>query len=184
MDRVWTYTLALGLVFATASRWSLIQETEIFGISSDFWIQWTAALAFLVSLFAFCTRFFAYVQAGQSFLSINTPFLRLRVAYNRMNSIHPVLIQQMYPTNSSSWAQRSFLEPLYGKTALMIEVRSFPMNPAYLRLFLPKEMFSNRSTGLVILVPDWMKLSTELDSFRGTWLQNESARLRVNRAPR
>jgi hypothetical protein len=184
MDRMWIYTLVLGLEFAAVSRWSLIQESEIYGISSNFWITLIAVLAILVSLFAFCTRFFAYVQAEQSTLLINTPFLRLRVAYRRMSSVHPVLIQQMFPINESSWSQRSYLDPLYGKTALLIEMRSLPMNRTYLRLFLPKEMFSKHAIGFVVLVPDWMKLSTELDSFKGVWLQNESVRLRESQVLR
>jgi hypothetical protein len=40
-----------------------------------------------------------------------------------------------------------------------------------LRLFLPRVMFSTQTKGLVLLVKDWMALSTELESYMGVWLQ-------------
>jgi hypothetical protein len=90
--------------------------------------------------------------------------------------VHPTLVQQLFPPGESSWAQRSFLEPFYGKTAVVIELHGYPMSPALLKLFLPAQMFSPQFTGFVILVPDWMKMSTELDSFYGAWLQTQGVR--------
>jgi hypothetical protein len=102
-----------------------------------------------------------------------TPFLNLKVAYRRIRSIHPALLQQIFPKESARWAETSFLEPFYGKTAIIIEVRGFPMNPSLLRLFLPRYMFSPMTSGFVLMVPDWMKFSTELDTLRGNWLHNQ-----------
>jgi len=100
-----------------------------------------------------------------------TPFLRLNISFRRMRSAHPALLQQLFPPQSAKWAQRRFLEPFYGKTVLVIELKGYPLSPFLLRLFLPEQMFSTRSEGLVILTDDWMKFSTELDSMHGNWLQ-------------
>jgi len=181
MDRLWKYTLLLGVVLIAAGWWSLIPPTEILGLSSDIWFFLTAFLALSISFFAFFGRFFAYVQARESYIHIVTPFLRFKISYRRMLSVHPVLVQQLFPPQESSWSQRTFLEPYYGQTVIIVEMRGYPLDPAILRLFLPRQMFSPRSTGLVLLIADWMKFSTEIDSLHGAWLQNQGARQRANR---
>lgn len=171
MDRIWKSTLFLGLIVAAAAGFSLIRETSIFGFSSNVWLFAIAIVAIVLSVFSFFARYMSYIQAHKSHLVIVTPFLRLKISYKRLRSVQPVLVQQLFPKGGSSWSQRSFLEPLYGKTALVMELRSYPLSPALLKLFLPAQMFSPRSTGFVIIIPDWMKFSTELDSLRGTWMQ-------------
>lgn len=174
MDRVWKSTLLLGIVLAASAGFALLRPTNILGLSSDIWLLVAAIVAFALSAFAFFSRWAAYVQAQPGSLNIVTPFLRFRVSYKRMRSVRPTLTQQLFPPEKSSWSLRSYLEPFYGKTALVVELRSFPLNPALLRLFLPEAMFARTTTGLVLVVDDWMKLSTEIDSFRGAQLQEES----------
>jgi hypothetical protein len=174
MDRVWKSTLALGLVMAAIFSLNLLKPVNILGLSSDIWLFMAAVVALALSVFAYFSRYVAYVQAQQDFFKIVTPFLRFRISYKRMRSVHPMLIQQIFPPNKSSWAQRSYLEPFYGKTALLVELKGFPLSPALLRLFLPDSMFARTTTGLVLMVPDWMELSTDIDTYRGALLQKES----------
>lgn len=174
MDRVWKSTLLLGLTIAAAVGFNLLSPRDVLGLSSDTWLGVVTVVAFALSGFAFLTRWMAYVQAQPAALSVVTPFLRLRLSYKRMRSVRPTLTQQLFPPEKSTWAQRSYLEPFYGKTALLVELRGFPINPAVLKLFLPDAMFARTTTGLVLVVDDWMQLSTEIDSFRGAWLQQES----------
>jgi hypothetical protein len=182
MDRLWKTTFVLGLVLAIAGGWTLVQDTPVFGISSNVWLFAGAVLAFALSIFAFLARFRAYTQVYANYLSVVTPFLHLKISFKRMRSIHPVLVQQLFPKDEASWAERSFLEPFYGKTAVVITMRGYPLNPKLLRLFLPAQMFSPRTTGLVLMVPDWMKFSTELDSFHGAWLQTQGGQARFGQS--
>lgn len=174
MDRIGGACLTLGIMLALIWVASEVGGISLIRASNSNWAFIGAGVAFLLAAFAYLSRLFAYVQAHRTYLSLVTPFLRLKISYRRIQSLHPMHMQQLYPKNEAKWAQRSFLEPFFGKTALVVEMRGYPMNPTLLRFFLPSQMFSPRSTGLVLLVPDWMKLSTELDSFHGAWLQNQS----------
>ena len=174
MDRIWKATLALGILLIAVSVFSLVRPTQVLGMTSDTWLFVAAAVALALSIFAFFARFVAYVQAQPDSLKIVTPFLRFHVSYKRMRRVHPTLTQQVFPPEKSSWSQRSFLEPFYGKTVLVVELKGFPIRPGLLKLFLPDSMFARSTTGLVLMVPDWMQLSTDIDTFRGTWLQKES----------
>jgi hypothetical protein len=86
------------------------------------------------------------------------------------------LMQQVHPPEKAGWAKRTYITPLYGKTVLLLELKGYPIHPLLLRLFLPGVMFAPQTTGFVLLVPDWMKLSTELDSFRGALQQTQNRR--------
>lgn len=174
MDRVWKATLFLGIMLAAVIGFNLLKPTMVLGLSSETWLLVAAVVALALSVFAFFSRWMAYVQAQPTSLNIVTPFLRFRLSYKRMRSVRPTLTQQLFPKEKSSWSQRSYLEPFYGKTALVVELRGFPINPVLLKLFLPDAMFARTTTGLVLVVSDWMQLSTEIDSFRGALLQQES----------
>jgi hypothetical protein len=173
MDRIWKATLALGVLLIAVSFFSLLRPTQMLGMASDAWLFVTAAVALALSIFAFFARFIAYVQAQPDSLKIVTPFLRFHVSYKRMRSVRPTLTQQVFPPENRA-GRCGFLEPFYGKTVLVVELKGFPISPGLLKLFLPDSMFARTTTGLVLLVPDWMQLSTDIDSFRGTWLQKES----------
>jgi len=178
MDRLWKATLALGLLLFAAGIWRLVSETSILLVSSKIWLYAAAILAITMSVFAFVGRYFAYVQVHRNYLSIVTPFLRLRISFQRLRNSHPSLLRQLFPKDDSSWAQQRYLEPFYGKTAVVLELRDYPMAPALLKLFLPGEMFSPRTPGFILLVPNWMQLSLELDSFYGIWRQLQNQRIR------
>ncbi len=184
MDRVGEYTLILGIFLAAAGGVPLLKERYILGINSNFWLLLLAALSFVISLFSYSTRLVSYVQATDSTLNIVTPFIRLKISYRRIQSFHPVLIQQIFPSDQLSWATRSYLSAFNGKTALLVELRSYPIDPAILRLFWSAQMFSPQSTGLVLLVSDWMKLSTELDSLYGSWMQSQGAQAKSSQPRR
>ena len=179
MGRLWKSTLLLGIVLIVALGFITLEPTTILGLDGQSWLIVAIVVAFALSIFAFFARSMAYAQAQATSLKIITPFLRFHISYKRMRSVRPSLTQQLFPPEKSRWSERNYLTPFYGKTALVVELNGFPLNPALLKLFLPDVMFTRTTTGLVLMVSDWMQLSTEIDSFRGTWLQAESlARLK------
>jgi hypothetical protein len=176
MDRIWKATLALGIVLLASWGFTLLGTTFFLGISSETLLLMGAIISLALCIFAILARPVAYVQAHTEHLRVVTPFLRLNISYRRMHSVHPVLVQQLFPPKESGWSQRNYLAPFYGKTAVVVETKGYPMNPRLLKLFLPSQMFSPKTTGFVFVVADWMKFSTELDSFFGAWLQGQSNR--------
>jgi hypothetical protein len=48
----------------------------------------------------------------------------------------------------------------------VIELTGYPISPSILRLFLSRFFFKDNTPHLVILVNDWMRFSTELESMR------------------
>lgn len=170
MDRLWAATLVLGLVVAATWWWA----GDIFPpIPEPFDTIVLAGGTILITLgfLLFLMRGMAYVQASTDHLRVATPFIRLKVSYRRIRTTHPAEFHQLFPLSKAKWAERRLLEPFYGKTALVVELSEFPIRPSVLRLFLPRVMFSPQAKGLVLVVKDWLALSTELESYQGVWLQ-------------
>lgn len=176
MDRLWPPTLLLGLMLGALWLWDWYYSTPLIRTGNTLWLAVAAIFLLGFSLFAFLGRNMAYVQARRDHLRLVTPFLRTHISYRRIHSTHPATFQQLFPPAEASWAQRRLLDPFYRKTAVVIELSSYPMSPRLMRLFLMPQMFSPRSAGLVFLVADWMAFSTEFDSLYGAWLQSAGRR--------
>jgi hypothetical protein len=127
-----------------------------------------------IGLFAFFARFFGFVQAHGSYFVIATPFIRMKTSYKRVIQVRSAEFSRLYPPTELSWAQRTYLEPFFGKTVVVVNLKSYPLSQGILRLFFPKQMFPPSSKGFILVVPKWMELSLELDSRISTWQQSHS----------
>lgn len=176
MDRLWQPTLFLGLLLGAAWAWIQYSGNQLFPTEADGWLLIGSVVTLAIGAFAFLARSMAYVQAYPTYLRVATPFLRLNISYRRIRSAYPTSFQQLFPPGEAGWAERRFLEPFYPKTAVVLELSSFPIHPNLLRLFLARQIFSRRKHALICVVQDWMGFSTELDSHFGSWQQAASRR--------
>ncbi len=174
MDRLWQPTLALGLLLAAIFALAWFTPISILQPGNELWLLIGAAGCLAFFLFAFLARRVAYLQPRRDHLRLVTPFLRLSISYRRIRSVRSADFTQLFPPGKSTWAQRSYLEPFYGRTVIVLELSSYPLPPALLRFFLAPQMFSKQTTGLVLVVPDWMAFSTELDSMVEDWRRSQS----------
>ncbi len=166
MDRLWSSTLVLGLILLGLWGWGWFSPTILVEAQNSIWLLAGACTILAFSFFAFFGRTMAYVQPYQNHLRLVTPFLRTNISYRRIRSVHPVDFKTLSPPSDATWAQRRLLDPFFGRTAVIVELNSYPVHPVILRFFLAPQMFSRKTKGLVLLVPDWMAFSTELDTYR------------------
>jgi hypothetical protein len=180
MDRVLAAAVLLGILIVVAWGWIYFGEPQRM-VTTSIWLIAGGIVALVFGVFAFLARWMAYVQARSDHLRVVTPFLNLKISYRRVHSVHPADFNQLVPPNQASWSQRNYLEPFFGMTVVVVELSSYPLKRGLLRLFLPKMMFSKGMPGLVFLVPNWMTLSTELDSLQGIWVQSQKRHRKVGR---
>jgi hypothetical protein len=180
MDRVLSAAVLFAFLIALAWGWIYFGEPQRMQDVTP-WLIAGGLVALAFAAFAYLARWMAYVQPRSDHLRVVTPFLNLKVSYRRVRSVHPSDFQQIFSPHETSWSQRNFLEPFFGMTVVVVELTSYPLKLGLLRMFLPRQMFSNGMPGLVLLVPDWMALSTELDTLKGIWLQFQKPRRKVGR---
>ncbi|MEP6895231.1 MAG: hypothetical protein ABI986_06460 [Chloroflexota bacterium] len=166
LNRWWTPMIAMGLgMFGIAYG----QYMEPLGPFLP--MRWKplvviGVLAIMVGIFFLVIRQIAYVQAFPGYLKLVTPFLRLNISYKRIHKTTATEMRQLFPPKSMSGWMRDIFAPLASQTALIIELKSFPISPVILRMFLSRFFFKDKTPHFVLLVKDWMKLSTELDSMK------------------
>ena len=166
LNRWWTPMIAMGLgLFGIAYG----QYMEPLGpFLPMLWIPLVVigVLSILVGIFFLIIRQIAYVQVFPGYLKLVTPFLRLNISSKRIHKTTTVEMRQLFPPKSMSGWMRDIFSPLASQTALIIELKSFPIAPVILRMFLSRFFFKDKTPHFVILVKDWMKFSSELDSMK------------------
>lgn len=166
LNRWWTPMIALGLGMFGVAYGQYMEPLGPFLPMSWMPLVAVGVLAIMVGIFFLIIRQIAYVQAFPGYLKLVTPFLRLNISYKRIHKTTTTEMRQLFPPKSMSGWMRDIFSPLASQTALIIELKSFPMSPVILRMFLSRFFFKDKTPHFVILVKDWMKLSSELDSMK------------------
>ena len=122
--------------------------------------------ALLMTVFLFLMRKAAYVRPYGNHLRLVTPFLRLNISYKRIVQTRSTEMSTLFLPSKLSSMQRESMASLMSKTALVIELNAFPIPLPLLRFFLSPFFFKDKTPHFIFLVKDWMRLSTELESFR------------------
>ena len=123
-------------------------------------------LAIMVGIFFWVIPFFAYVQPFPNYLKLVTPFMRINISYKRIRKTTATEMRYLFAYKSMSGWVREIFSPLGNKTALVIDLSGYPISPVLLRLFLHRFFFKDKTPHFVILVQDWMRFSSELESMR------------------
>ena len=166
LNRWWPAMIAIGLgMFALAYS----EYIEPLGKFLPWRWQLFAAiggLAILVGVFFWIIRFSAYVQPLPNHLKLVTPFMRINISYKRFQKTTATEMRYLFSYKGMSGWVRDIFSPLANKTALVIDLHGYPISPALLRLFLSRFFFKDKTPHIVILVQDWMRFSSELESMR------------------
>jgi hypothetical protein len=111
----------------------------------------------------------AFAQAHDDHLLLQTPLYRLRIPYQQILNTRPVEVRKIFVPSSLSVGQHILLKPHFQQTALAVDLHSLPPPNFALRLFFHRFTFSPESTGIILLVDDWMGLSNQLSVKVDTW---------------
>ena len=164
MNRWWPAVFLIGvvlLVIAWLIQWWGFEDWRWLAAAS------VGGLNIFIGILLLLLRKSAYVQPFSDYLKLATPFLRLNISYKRFRRASSANMGALFPRESVSSWRAEIMEPLAKMTALVIELNSYPMPQSTLRMFLSPLFFKDKTPHFVILVEDWMKFSTELESMRG-----------------
>jgi hypothetical protein len=123
-------------------------------------------VVFIFTLFLFIVRKMAYVQAFPTYLRLVTPFLRIKISYKRFRGSTTTEMRKLFPPKEMSGWRRDIIAPLSSMTAIVINLNGYPVPVFFLRWFLSPFFFKDKTPHIVILVKDWLRFSTELESMR------------------
>ena len=141
LNRWWTPMIALGLGMFGIAYGQYMEPLGPFLPMTWIPLVIIGVLAIIVGIFFLIIRQIAYVQAFPGYLKFVTPFLRLNISYKRIHKTTTVEMRQLFPPKSMSGWMRDIFSPLESQTALVIELKGFPISPVILRMFLSRFFF-------------------------------------------
>ncbi len=164
MNRWWPATLSIAIGLA-ALAWAVKRDSPL-----EPW-RWNGLLVLAGMMLALTgllliLRSMAYVQAFPTYIKLKTPFLRINISYKRVRRYVSTEFRMLLPPTKLRGWRRDLIAPLSSKTALVLELTSWPIHPRFMRLFLSPFFFKDKTPHFVILVDNWMGLSGEIDSKR------------------
>ncbi len=169
------------LIYAPlGQRWSRLGLVLAL-ISLAFWIVWPFIfaptpwrhLAFFPVLaggilfaYGYAARKMAFVQCSAGAIRIQTPIYPLVMSYRRIEGTRPVQTSKLFDIGTEKQARRIWPSRFWGMTAIVVQVKQYPVSEQWLRLWFDRYLFNPEDSGLVLLVEDWLELSQQLDSHR------------------
>ena len=163
-NRLWKEMFAIG--FLLLILWHFSYDSSFLHLTplTTNLVLGSAVVCLFFSLVSFIARRLNYVQPFPTHLLLVTPLLRLNISYKRINSVRPIDVAKTFHPSKLSWSQRNTIEPFYGMTGVGVILYQYPLSYKFLRLFIPLSLFLPHTTGICLIVKDWMNLSTEIDS--------------------
>lgn len=116
----------------------------------------------------------ACVRSRRATFTLQTPLYPLAISYRRITGIRPVEFVRLFPPEQEKAARRRLVQPLWGKTAVVVDLRAYPMPLWWLKLWLSPYLFAPHNTGLVFVVEDWMGLIRALETERSLGIQQRN----------
>ena len=177
-NRIWRVSLLLGLLLGVLWWQAGSGKLPIIQTAQSLWVLAGAIVLIALGMAAFIARYQNYVQPHRSYIRLVTPLLRLNISYQRVKSVRSADLGKLFPPRQQTWGQRQFLDSFYGMTAVIIDLKGYPLSLSLLKLFLPRYVFTPNYGGFVFLVEDWMSLSSGLDSWIGSWQERKQQKRR------
>lgn len=156
----------MGLILFVLAVVDLYQP--IFG---RFWyLLWiaTAVVFVLWFYYAFVVRRAGLFILPQYFL-LRGSLYSARISYGRINAITSTQLSQHFELKDLKARERRLVKPLRNHTCGFVGLNSFPKSLKRRHLWFPRSLFGTRRPGLLLIVPDWMKLSRDLEVARQRW---------------
>jgi hypothetical protein len=154
-------------VFLPQYHFSTVPETFL-------WIGAAAGvLSIFLAILLLVIRKSAYIRPLSTHLHLATPLLKMNISYKRIRQASSVEMQRLFPPERYKGWKRKFLQPLAGQTVVLLVMNGWPLSPGVMKMFLSPFFFPDKTSSLALWVPRWMDFSTELESFRGAWLETQ-----------
>jgi len=150
----------------------------------DWLLLLVGAGVLLYAIFRLLAASIPYVQCSERNIKIRAPLYQVVFSYKRVRETHPNTLFHMFENAKLSRSARNFVlsDQYGGRTAIVIEMNSWPMSMRLMRFWLGNLVFAPDNRALVLWVEDWMGLNGELSDYKDRW--RERKRQAQGNAPR
>jgi hypothetical protein len=108
----------------------------------------------------------AFARCHLAGLWLQLPFYEVFIPYQDIQSTRLVQFGRQFPPDNENWSRRRFLEPLFFRAVVIVELRALPAPRRQLHLWMSRHLLSPDTPGFMLPVRDWLGFRGELDEFR------------------
>lgn len=122
----------------------------------------------IIALYALLARR-AHVRVGKGHFTVQTPLTPMVFSFARIDRYNPTQFSEIRPPAEEKPARRRLYREIWGKTIILVELKSYPVPKWWLKLWFHPYLFHPRKQALVLPVDDWMALSRTLQTHITDW---------------
>ncbi len=164
--------LIVGIVLAVVAALFGLLGPDL--VSGDVWLLFWAGIVIAIFglirfLFTLVLSRIPFVQCTPRTVKIQTPFMPVVFSYKRIENTRPNNIHDVFPPQKQKGERKKMLETLWGETAVVVDLKGYPVSKSLLRTMLGPYLLTPKGTGFVFLVKDWMALSRQLADYQEQW---------------
>lgn len=113
----------------------------------------------------------AALSCYKTHFTLRAPLYPLAFSYRRIKTIRPVEFSTIYPPQAEKQALWRLYRKLWGKTAVVIDLKGYPLPTWWLKLWFSRYLFHPKEEALILVVTDWMGLTRELETRRTAFVK-------------
>ena len=165
-----TFWLAVFVTAFGAAAWFWAPQVST---ESVYFLLGAGVFAFFITLILFLIRKSAYLQLYPEYLRIATPFMRVKISYKRIQRTYTADMSSIFTPKKVHGMRREIIAPYIKNTAIVINLKAYPIPSWLLHAFLSYFFFipRDKTPHFVLLVENWLDFSTDLESSRAAALE-------------
>jgi hypothetical protein len=130
---------------------------------------WLGLLLSIVGALIFLYTFranHAGIHCHTDHFTIMTPLYPVVFSYRRIKAVRPMEFATIFSPQEEKPARQRIYQKLWGKTAVIIDLKGYPIPERWLHLWFHNYLLHPKLTSLVVLTDDWMALTRQLEMRR------------------
>jgi hypothetical protein len=148
----------------------------------QYWFIWWLAL-FVVGLLWFYYAVLlrrAKLVVKPAHLLLQGPLVAVPISYGRVQSVIATQFTPHINLQTLRPAQRALVKELAGRPCGFVALNGYPKRLHKGHLWFPRLLFSDKQTGLLIVVQDWMQLSRDVDAAHQQWREQRGLKKKAD----
>lgn len=110
--------------------------------------------------------------------TLRGPLYPVAFSYRRVEGIRPVEFNSVFPPQEEKGMRLRLYKGLWGRTAIIVDLKSYPLPLWWLRLWLSDYLFHPKERALVLVVEDWMALTRKMETHRNALIEKRRSHTR------
>ncbi|MEM7335892.1 MAG: hypothetical protein AAF490_27690 [Chloroflexota bacterium] len=118
----------------------------------------------------------AWIEVKGKHLLVKLPMQEIRISYGRIDNIIATKMSEHFGFDELNGREQAILAPYFKQTCALMKLTSIPAKLN--KKNAPWYFFSPHHKGVLLIVPNWMRLSRQIETARTKWQERQGINVR------